>query len=602
MASVTSTPSTSTGRASRTTRRSMAAVSPSGAATGTGSSPTRITRIQEKEELRQLNDRLAAYIERVRQLENEKSSMQILLEEKEESSAREVGSMRLLYETELADARKILDTTANERARLQIELSQLSEDHARLQARNNKKESELTTAVSRWRNLEAALNSKEAEFANVLAGNRSLENEISELKTQVSTLESALQDAKTQLHAEMLRRVDLENQVQTLREQMDFQRHLSEEEIREMRSRHETRLVEVDSGRQKEFESKLAEALQQLRREHEVQILQYKEELEKTFCAKLENAQQAAVEGSALVSSTMEELAGTKLRLDSLSSQLTQSQKQNSALESRLRDLEELLDRERRASQRRLTEKEQEMAEVRQKMQAQLEEYENLLDVKLALDMEINAYRKMLEGEEQRLNLSPSPSQHGAVSRTHVQAARRLRGKKRKLGSRSSGGSGYRITQHASARGSVSIDEIDPEGNYVKLRNNSEIDQPLGGWVLRKSHAAAPDVAFQVPPSYVLGGGCTVTIWGGGAGVDSNPPTDLVWKTQRNWGAMDDVRIALVNPRSEQEVAERRLTRVPGGGDGESEAELEDEEAITGSEAHLRRQPKRRKKKCCLVS
>ncbi|KAL0157485.1 hypothetical protein M9458_045561, partial [Cirrhinus mrigala] len=51
---------------------------------------------------------------------------------------------------------------------------------------NNKKESELTTAVGHWRNLEAALNSKEADYANLLATNRRLENEISDLKSQVA--------------------------------------------------------------------------------------------------------------------------------------------------------------------------------------------------------------------------------------------------------------------------------------------------------------------------------------------------------------------------------------------------------------------------------
>lgn len=60
------------------------------------------------------------------------------------------------------------------------------------------------------------------------------------------------------------------------------------QEVREMRSRHESRLVEVDSGRQKEFESKLAEAMQQLRQEHEAQIRQYKDDLEHTFSAKVE--------------------------------------------------------------------------------------------------------------------------------------------------------------------------------------------------------------------------------------------------------------------------------------------------------------------------
>lgn len=127
MAMITSTPMESRATTARSSRRSGA--SPSGV------SPTRLTRLQEKEDLRHLNDRLANYIERVRQLENDKSSMQLLLEEKEESSVREVGNVRRLYETELADARKSLDATANERARLQIELTQLKEDHRKLTTR-----------------------------------------------------------------------------------------------------------------------------------------------------------------------------------------------------------------------------------------------------------------------------------------------------------------------------------------------------------------------------------------------------------------------------------------------------------------------------------
>uniref|UniRef100_A0A3Q3KEI4 IF rod domain-containing protein n=1 Tax=Monopterus albus TaxID=43700 RepID=A0A3Q3KEI4_MONAL len=339
-------------------------------------SPTRLSRIQEKDELRHLNDRLANYIQRVQELENERSSMLILLEEKEESKSREMGNVRRLYEEELADIRKSLDGLAGEKARLQIDYGGLCEEYSKLKARNQKKESDLGNVLAQLRKAEATLSSKDAEHTKLLSENRRLHDDFSDLQ---GLLENVQAKAVCMV-------------VVVLRD-------LNRPEIMEIRSRHESRLVEMDSGRRREFESKLAEAMQQLRQDHESQLQQYKEEIDRTFSSK------AALEKNNVASATKDELESTKLRVETLSSQLKQYQQDVSSkmvLEGRFQDLERTLDREREAWQQRLGQKEQELLDMRSRMYSQLEDYENLLDVKLALDMEINAYRKMLEVEEQR--------------------------------------------------------------------------------------------------------------------------------------------------------------------------------------------------------
>ncbi|XP_033023522.1 lamin-L(III)-like [Lacerta agilis] len=539
---------------------------------------------QQRQELRQLNDRLAVYIERVRGLEATKTALQLRLSDCEEGSSREVGVARRAYESELAAVREELRGQVLQRAALQVELETLREGHRQLLARSSKNEDDLSLAVARVKDLDAQLHCKEAELTTSLSRQHSLQNHLQESEHEISSLKVMVCDSKSHLQNEMLNRTDTENQMESLKKQVTFLKNLHEDELKNKKQIYESRIQEIQSHHHQELESTLLNALRELRKEHEQQIWVYKDQMQQNLGAKVENIQLSAARSSEIASCTQEELREAKLRVDSLLSQIATLEARNGDLEAGIRTLENAILHEQGSSKKCLAEKDREMSKMQKHIEEQQEEYVKQLDVKLGLDLEISTYRAMIEGEEERLRVPrPGSESVGTLATTSLGSPLlpRRRRKKRALPERQVHSVCVKMVQHATSSGSISIEEIDKEGQLVKIRNNSDQEQSLSGWKARRQHGNQSDIMYEFPARCALGAGKVLTILG--VTESSSPaPGMLVWKSPKSMRGGESIRIVLLDSAGNQ-MAEGKLTCVDRGeGDGEMEVAAGEE----GMERH----------------
>lgn len=484
-----------------------------------------------------MNDRLAVYIDRVKSLEEMNTKLTAEITLIKSRTQTEVESVKSSFESELADARRLLDETAKEKAREQMENRKnaaLAEDYKK------KLDKEVAAHKKTDDALKAALrkiSDKEAHLAVVNQEAKNLEAVVQESRKECQELNDSLASAKYALEQETLTRVDLENKLQSKEEELSFKKEMYNKEILEIRSQLqsvESQHIRIESDTKHRYEGILTEKLQELRDLYDTEAKQYRDETDSLYSSKYDELQRVSAKDVEELATIREEKRTLSTTVENLRSELNQLQSKNESLVLRIEDLEKLRASDQARADEAIASRDGQIRELRKRMDSALKDYEDLMGVKTALDLEILTYRKMLEGEETRLNITPPASPvFGSSVKSGRRSVKRVRTEEETIGTKYSN------------QGYIQIKEANVEGKYVKLFNSGSQDFPLGGWSLERSVDGEPAVVYKFTPKYILKSGSYVTIWASQGGGQHKPPADLLFRQKASWGVGRETRTVL---------------------------------------------------------
>uniref|UniRef100_H3AZW4 Glial fibrillary acidic protein n=2 Tax=Latimeria chalumnae TaxID=7897 RepID=H3AZW4_LATCH len=315
------------------------------------------TRTNEKVEMMELNDRFASYIEKVRFLEQQNK---VLVAELNQLRGKEPTRIGDIYQGELRDLRQQVDQLSNSRGRLEIERDNFAEDLNKLRQK--------------------------------------LEEEISlrlEAENNLGAYRQDVDDAA-------LARMDLERKIESLQDEINFLKKVHDEELRELQEQLAQQQIHVEMDVSK---PDLTAALRDIRTQYESLTSTNLQEAEEWYRSKFADLTEAATRNSEALRLAKQEANEYRRQIQGLTCDLEGLRGTNESLERQLREIEERFGIEVSNHQDTVGRLEEDIQNLKDEMARHLQEYQDLLNVKLALDIEIATYRKLLEGEESRIHV-----------------------------------------------------------------------------------------------------------------------------------------------------------------------------------------------------